>query len=162
MEERMNTEFVSDVVTALIGLVSGAILTYFGAVVKLRKELEAEYDKDLRSKRIEVYKELWSQLQLLARYDRPKPIKRKTLEKLTVAMREWYFEVGGLYLSEEARKDYFALKETIKDVLESRKYRADEVLDSPELDLLLEKASLLRARLTRDVGTRKSSPIADS
>jgi hypothetical protein len=97
-------------ITGLIGLASGAILAYLGAILKFRKDLEAEYDKDLRNKRMEAYKDLWSHLQVLARYDRPKPLNRQTLEELTVAMREWYFEIGGLYLSEEARKSYFDLK----------------------------------------------------
>ncbi len=158
----MNNAIVNAIITGLIGLASGAILAYLGAILKFRKELEAEYDKDLRNKRIEVYKELWSQLQLLARYDRPKPLNRKTLEKLTVAMREWYFETGGLFLSEESRKAYFDLKQGIKDILENSKYRADEALDLPDVEALVDKASLLRARLTKDVGTRKSSPIADS
>jgi hypothetical protein len=50
----------------------------------------------------------------------------------------------------------------IKDFLESDKYRGKKVLDSADQEHILEKASLLRARLTKDVGTRKSSPIADS
>jgi hypothetical protein len=162
MEEQVDTNIVNAIITALIGLVSGAILAYLGAVLKFRKDLEADYDKDLRNKRIEAYKDLWSHLQLLARYDRPKPLNRQTLEDLTIAMREWYFEVGGLYLSEEARKSYFDLKQTIKDFLDSDKYRGKKALDIADEELILEKASLLRARLTKDVGTRKSSPIADS
>jgi hypothetical protein len=161
-EEPMDIEIVKTIVAGLFGLVSGAVLAYLGAVLKFRKDLEAEYDKDLREKRIETYQTLWSHLQLLARYDRPKPLNRKTLKELTVAMHKWYFETGGLYLSEDTRKDYFDLKKIIKDILESGKYRGDEALDPPDLPLILEKASLLRAQLTRDIGTRKSSAIADS
>lgn len=119
----MDPSIMNALITGLIGLASGGTLAYLGAILKFRKDLEAEYDKDLRNKRIEAYKDLWKHLQLLARYDRPRPLNRQTLEELTVAMREWYFETGGLYLSEETRKSYFDVKETIKDLLDSDKYR---------------------------------------
>jgi hypothetical protein len=150
------------IITGLFGIASGAILAYLGAVLKFRKDLEAEYDKDLRNRRIKAYQELWKHLQLLARYDRPKPLTSQTLGELSVAMRHWYFEVGGLFLSEETRNTYFDLKQAIQQVVES-KYSADEILDEkPEGKRILEQGSLLRARLTHDVGTRKSSPISDS
>jgi hypothetical protein len=150
------------IITGLFGIASGALVAYLGAILKFRKELEAEYDKDLRSKRIEVYKALWDPLQALARYDRPKPLSPQTLEELTVAMRNWYFEVGGLYLSEDARTSYFDLKQAIQDILNNRKYRPKDMLDPHDSKIVLEQGSLLRARLTQDVGTRKSSPVADS
>jgi hypothetical protein len=153
---------LSTLITGLIGVASGAILAYFGAVVKFRKDLEAEYDKDLRNRRLEVYKELWKHLKVLARYDRPKPLTPQTLDELSISLREWYFDVGGLYLSEHTRDIYFEIKKMIQGLLESDKYRPDQVLENPDSRLLLDKASLLRARLTHDVGTRKSSPIADS
>lgn len=157
----MENPIVNSMITALIGLASGAILAYIGAVLKFRKDLEAEYDKDLRAKRIEVYKDLWNHLGLLARYDRPKALNRKTLKELSVAMRDWYFGVGGLYLSEEARKSYFDLKEMIKNFIEGPQTQKVEDSD-PALQAMLAQASLLRSHLTRDVGTRKSSPIANS
>jgi hypothetical protein len=150
------------IVTGLFGILSGVLLTYLGAVLKFRKDLEAEYDKDLRSTRIKVYQGLWNSLQLLARYDRPEPLNPKTLGKLSLEMREWYFQTGGLYLSEETRNSYFDLKETIRKVLDSPKYRPDDVLDPEDSQNVLHKGSLLRARLTQDVGTRRSSVIADS
>jgi hypothetical protein len=153
---------VAAIITGLLGIASGALVTYLGAILKFRKELEAAYDKDLRDKRIESYKELWEHLQLLARYDRPKPLNLQTLEELSVAMRQWYFEVGGLYLSEETRSNYFDLKQSLKDLLDGPKYREGEALTEHDSKVLIGEASLLRARLTRDVGTRKSSPVADS
>jgi hypothetical protein len=158
----MHLDIVVAIISGLFGIVTGALVTYVSAILKFRKDLEAEYDKDLRSKRIEVYMELWKHLQILARYDRPKPLNKQTLQELTVAMRQWYFEVGGLYLSENTRNVYFDLKKAIQTILENDKYQAGELLDIIDSANILEKASLLRARLTKDVGTRKSSPIADS
>ena len=148
----------TEIVTALFGLASGALLTYF----KFRKDLEAEYDRDLRTRRLTVYAELWTHLKLLARYDRPEPLVEATLRKVTESMRDWYFDVGGLYLSEDARTAYFKLKGTIQALLDNPKYSHGAELDSTDSDTVLAQASLLRAQLTKDVGTRKSSPVADS
>jgi hypothetical protein len=124
----MSDEIAVVIITGLFGIVSGALIAYVGAVLKFRKDLEAEYDKDLRSKRIEGYKELWQQLQLLAKYDLPKPLNIQTSQELTVSMRTWYFEAGGLYLSEDTRAFYFDLKRTIKEIFDSKKYQENELL----------------------------------
>jgi hypothetical protein len=97
---------------------------------------------------------------LVARYDRPKPLNVETLTELTVSMREWYFEKGGLYLSEAARTAYFELKDSIQKAL-GRPEGARE-FEQSDIPQILNDASLLRAQLTKDVGTRKSSPVADS
>jgi hypothetical protein len=157
----MGKDILVAIVTGLLGIISGALVAYVSAVLKFRKDLEAEYDKDLRNQRINVYKDLWRRLDLVARYDRPKPLNASTLQELTVSMRQWYFEIGGLYLSEESRKTYFDFKKTIEKLLKSSKYEAGELLNPQDTTIVLDQASLLRARLTKDVGTRKSSPIAD-
>jgi hypothetical protein len=54
----MNIDIVVAIIAGIFGIISGALVTYVGAVLKFRKDLESEYDKDLRSKRIESYKEL--------------------------------------------------------------------------------------------------------
>jgi hypothetical protein len=65
-------------------------------------------------------------------------------------------------LSEDTRAFYFDLKRTIKEIFDSKKYQENELLVETDSAGLLNKASLLRASLTKDVGTRKSSPIMDT
>jgi hypothetical protein len=185
-------------ITGLLGILSGALasLLKFRNDLELsrqqfRNDLRAEYDKDLRERRIEVYKGLWHLLQYLGRYDRPKPLTPQTLQELTVEMRKWYFGGGGLYLSQKSRKTYFDLKETLRDVLDKtkddpqqsegsrRRYsdlkRAikdvldktkngleDVPLDNEDTKPVLDQAHLLRDSLARDVGTRKPSAIAEA
>jgi hypothetical protein len=178
---------LNTIVTASLGIVGGVLVAYVGAVLKFRNDLKAEYDKDLRNRRIEAYQGLWHLLQYVGRYDLPKSLTPKILKELSVEMRKWYFGGGGLYLSEESRTTYFDLKQDIKDVLHKTKYHrpndvpldpedselvdvlldpedselVDVPLDPEDSKLVREKGSLLRKSLTHDVGTRKASALAD-
>ena len=130
-------------VTGVVGLVAGIA----GTAYKSRKELESKYDIDLRKKRIDVYKKLWSELQVLAKYS-PPPFSRETVEQLSVAMRCWYFEQGGVFLSKRARNAYFDLQEALVQTL--------ELLDDPAplRELLRKRGSTLRTAMAEDVATR--------
>jgi len=157
------TNIVVAIITGSFGLVTATAVAFLAATLKFRKDLEAEYDKDLRSRRIEVYKGLFHLLQFLARYDLPKSLSPRTLQQLSVAMREWYFEMGGgLYLTEETRTSYFALKKAIKNVVEKHdnvEESFEVILDPRDSAEILKKGSDLRWHMTQDVGTRQSSPI---
>jgi hypothetical protein len=100
-------------VTGAVGLIAGVV----GTAYKSRKALESEYDIDLRKARIEVYKELWSALELLAKYS-PPGFSRGSVEQLSVTLRRWYFERGGIFLSKRARNAYFDLQEALVQTLE--------------------------------------------
>ena len=121
------------------------------------KDLQAEADKDLRNQRLQVYEDLWKLLPVLARYDRPKPLNTGTLQELTAAMRDWYFDKGGLFLTEESRPAYFKLKDAIAEALESLKDQPEKELDEPQVRSLVESASDLRTRLANELGTRKTT-----
>ena len=53
------------VLSLLTGLIPGAItavVTYFATFARARLDLTIEYDKELRQKRLEAYRELWKRL----------------------------------------------------------------------------------------------------
>jgi len=148
----------SGAVSAFIGAASAYLL----AVLKYRKDLESEFDKSIRNERIRTYPELWRHLELLARYDRPAPLDLDHLQDLSVAMRKWYFECGGIYLSESTRVSYFDLKDRLRTAVESLSRPDAAASREGNMPELIGAASLLRAHLTRDLGTRRSAPVADS
>jgi hypothetical protein len=139
----------------ILGALLGAATTYLVAVLKLRKELEYRYDTDLRDKRIPQYLELWKLLEVLAKYARPREVTCDDLRTLATSLRQWYFEKGGLYLSERSRGAYFALQDAIKTELDSKPSPGGEVI-SGTFEALRTRGSDLRTALTRDVGTRKA------
>ncbi len=143
-----------DLSEVLVSFALGVVSSYLGLYWKVRKELEADYDKDLRANRFRAYATLWRALQPLAKYARPAPLNAGSSEAMSVELRRWYFEEGGIYLSERARDAYFRLQNEIQSVL-SRYRGTDHELKEPDFEGLRRTGSLLRTAMTLDLGSRK-------
>jgi hypothetical protein len=123
-----------------------------------RRTLALQYDTELRRERLAVYADLWARLEVLNKYGRSSPrLSRVDTEKLVADLKRWYFQVGGIYLSEPTRNDYFALQDALQHALATaRVERAElESTDSDAFEFVRLRSSRLRTSLTRDVGTRK-------
>ena len=66
-------------------------------------EREAKADEYLKNRRIEVYTELWKHTKTWARSYRGEEQKDKDAKMLFDYLHEWYFDVGGMFLSEMNR-----------------------------------------------------------
>jgi hypothetical protein len=115
---------------------------------------ERPSDPAIRALRVTPYSELWKLLKPLARYDLPQPITITLLTELSIALRDWYFDTGGLFLSEAARTPYFALKETIRVISERARQDGIAQLRNEEIAHVLAAASALRKQLAEDLDTR--------
>lgn len=145
----------ADLLKAIVGLVTGAFGTYFGLYWKIKRELIAQYDHDLRTERVEHYKDLWAATEILAEYSPPEPVTKAGLEKLAATLRHWYFAGGGIFLSEKARDAYFALQDTIVKALDAIARQATEANSiADELKPVRQASSRLRTILTWDIGSR--------
>ena len=90
-----------------------------------RRTLALQYDTELRRERLAVYADLWSRLEVLNKYGRSSSrLSRVDTEKLVADLKRWYFQVGGIYLSEPTRSDYFALQDALQHALASAAGRA--------------------------------------
>ena len=151
------SEFVTTVLGAGLGLLTGVVLALLGS----RQRLEVEYDIELRKHRIEAYQALWKILEPLAYYSPPSAVTYAVARDLSQALRSWYFEVGGLFLSERSREAYFDLQKglggVIKEPLDAR-YRP---LGPRRFDRLRSLASTLRTASTQDVATRVKAKRTD-
>jgi hypothetical protein len=149
--------------SVLIGGVAGlvsAVLTHFSTRAKLRLDLAAEYDKKLQENRLEAYKELWAMLEPLAKYGRGK-VTYNILQGVSDSSRVWYFQTGGIYLTERSRKPYFDWKVALQGLIDNPKLAGE-----PELELKIEllapviqTGSVLRTALSDDIGTKRLSRI---
>jgi hypothetical protein len=139
--------------------------------------LSTEYDIKLRENRVVAYSKLWTLLEPLAKYARPQPVTNKSTLYLWKGCREWYFKIGGLFLTENARTTYFLFMDEIQEVLEEAiedpdqyediafmpykklkdKVQAkvqDNELPKPTLQRLIDRGHDLRTTLVEDIGTR--------
>lgn len=149
-------------VAALVGAFLGIITTYVGAVVKFRQDLRAEYDKDLRTQRILEYRTLWKLTAIFPKYGRTHNVTQADLQGLAVALRDWYFDGGGMYLSDESRGAYFALQEELGARMQPDSSADEVIVDEPVYEAIRSKCSALRKKLVEDVGTRKEPEIAQA
>jgi hypothetical protein len=156
----MPDTFQSILIGGAAGLVS-AIITHFSTRAKVRLDLAAEYDKNLQETRLETYKELWGMLEPLAKYGRVEAVTYAALRSISDKSRTWYFQKGGIYLTERSRKPYFKWKEVMQSVLDipDLAKQPDAVLASEQLDPILAAGSALRTALSDDIGTKRLSRV---
>lgn len=138
------------IIVAVISLLSGVLVTYLGAILKFRKDLQAKYDIELRDRRICHFTKLWASLEPLAKYSPSAQITYDTIQNLSENLRKWYFNEGGLYLTEASRKTYFGLqKEFVKTLRQGIKKQVGIMLRESE-----SKENLLKM-VERDIGKSK-------
>jgi hypothetical protein len=178
------------VVAALLGTLIGAAvgviaaaLTLLGVYVKARTDLklkeverdnqiamarwnlEAEYEKDLRKTRIEVYKELFVILKLIIGSERiTNNLTESSIQNIVDKLRDWYYEKGGVFLSTPSYHHFMMLQVYLyRDFLIPLK--DNEAIEDDDLFKTGEKiarASLdLSESLIDDINTRKAISFPD-
>jgi hypothetical protein len=118
----MNEAALSLATGLISGLVS-AVITFFVTRAKVRLDLTAEYDRKLRSERLDAYRDLFKRLKPLARYSAERPLSYKLIRDTSEDLRDWYFDVGGIYLSKQSRDPYFHLKGLMQKIIDKEKFR---------------------------------------
>lgn len=146
-------EVLTSLLTAALGLGTGAVLAILGS----RKRLEVEYDIELRGHRIEAYQALWKILEPLAYYSPPEAVTFAVARDLSMALRSWYFEIGGLFLSERTRDAYFNLQKGLGGVIKEPVEHDHLAVGDKRFERLRGAASTLRTVSAHDVATRVKS-----
>jgi len=128
------------------------ISAFLGALVSHFLTQRRGLDLAVYKHRGEVYKLLWQKTSLLPNWPRRKDVTYALIRALSVELRTWYFEVGGVYLSDPARKAYGNLQ-TVLNKFETAP--DSETLATEHYDLLRDRCSDLRSELTHDLLSRK-------
>ena len=143
----MEGTVMAAVVTAAGGLCVAAltgIISYRTARWNIRKDFEIE----LRRQRLDAFKKLWALSQPLAKYGRTEAVTPSVIALLSQELRRWYFEEGGMFLSDSSRSAYFEFQESLTDVIKVQAGTAEEsVLDASTFESLRIKGSKLRTAL---------------
>ncbi|MEA3041900.1 MAG: hypothetical protein QOC65_1389 [Sphingomonadales bacterium] len=154
----MPDDLTAALVTAAVTAALTWGTTYYGMKAKIRHDLVAQYDKDLRDRRLTAYAALWALTEPLARFSPARPLSGKGAHLLSRTLRRWYFR-DGLLLSAKARKAYFALQNglTGKDVAAAS--AGSEPLDPVVVEKLRKASTVLHTALCGDVGSRNPPMI---
>ena len=159
----MDASIVTPVVTGIAGvLVASSIALVKGAIASRSKENE-----ELRSWRLKAYPVVWKLTSTVPRWPRSNPSYRE-LWSLHYALRDWYYNTGGLYLSANARARYGDMQELLDTYLGDRARDDDAPVPRPAsgtawahspYKALMDACSAFRTALTEDLATRRSRSI---
>ncbi len=147
---------MTDVFTVIVSALIGAIVSYVGATLKNFIDARAKVDASLRETRIPVYKELWKKTELLPKWSRSEDITYERLDQFSSELRDWYFNQGGVFLSERARAAYGNLQDTIHFVLPKKEKKHN--LSIEDYEQVRQMCSKLRTELTNDLLSRRGAP----
>ena len=148
-------ELLIAVVTAMLSVAT----TYVALRTKIRGDLEAEYDKDLRERRLTAYSALWALTEPLALYSPPEPLTAQGARLLSERLRSWYFS-DGILLSTAARDAYFTLQRKLTAEPVAAAPARTRPLDPSIVGELQEASSAMRTALSADVASRRAPMIA--
>ena len=155
----MSEDLLIAAATVLVPALLSAWLTYWALGARIRGELEAQYDKDLRDRRLAAYAGLWALTEPLARYSPPETLSPNGARSLSMRLRSWYFR-DGIVLSVAARDAYFALQKRLTAMPADAASGPADPLSDPVLDVLRAASSAMRTALARDVASRRPPMIA--
>ena len=159
----MDASIPTSVVAGIAAIVGGASVALVQGFVASR----GKENEELRNWRLKVYPAVWRLTSIVPRWPQADPTYHDLWE-LHLALRKWYFESGGLYLSENARARYGEMQELLDAYLAGRD-RDDETpvphrafgaasADSP-YNALMDTASAFRTALTEDLSTRRTKSL---
>jgi len=154
-EARVGKSRMTELLIGVASALTAAVLTYFSSRSKIFLDLTADYDRDLRNKRLDAYRELWRRME---------PLSTSSVDRLSVeiikstreSIRSWYFQVGGIYLSNTCRDEYDRLKYEMIALIDE--YESNDLKSFPSEESALKVVSagkVLRQAMAQDVATRK-------
>jgi hypothetical protein len=155
----MNTLAVVN--TSLIAVVSAGVTAGVAGIVgaragrdKANREHAAQFDVSLRADRARTYPLVWT---IVARL-KPPEVKSLDLPQLAMYRRElddFYYTDGGLYLSRRSVESLIVLWDYADELLAAGTPLGDEGRKG-----IADRSHVLRRCLTRDLGGRSKSPVA--
>ena len=159
----MDGSILTPVITGIAGvIVASSIALVRGAIASRGKENE-----ELRTWRLKAYPAVWKLTSTVPRWPRSNATYQE-LWSLHYALRDWYYNSGGLYLSENARARYGDMQELLDAYLDDRARDDDAPVPRPASGMawaqspykaLMDACSAFRTGLTEDLSTRRSRSI---
>lgn len=141
---------VSAVAALVAGAITAATTSWLGGREKVAQEL--------RESRLAVYPTVWERTSVLSRWP-VTDLAYDGLERLHIDLRRWYYAIGGLYLSENARARYGELQTLVATQLATSGANASTPIPPGAYEALSESASSFRTALTEDLESRRQRSL---
>lgn len=139
-------KILESVVTFLIGSVAGVMLkNWFDYKLMVYEELW--------KKRFDAYRQVFQISSALPLYPEPARLTHEELKEVSEKMRNWYFEGGGLLLSNITRDIYFDVQKSIKTVLKAS--APGKFVSDDEYETVRNNLSALRTEFSNDLMSRR-------
>lgn len=135
---------------AIAGILLGGTFTYIAARLQVRHAANQNQRDRLLGLRTDSFRRLWQATGSIQRRPDPQHLEQLPFGKIVQCLNSWYFNDGGLYLTEACRSSYF----TLLDELDKAQEAAP--LDLVKYQPLYLAASRLRDTLARELETRSS------
>lgn len=113
--------------------------------------------EELREDRLRSYAQVWKRTSTLSSWPRTDAT-YADLKSLHLYLRSWYFCVGGLYMSENARSRYGDMQKLIAAYLD-KSDPLDKRLEEPAYDDLQGACSAFRTAITEDLESRRQRSL---
>lgn len=160
-----SSEFINTLLASFGGSIVavGALAAWLGNVWRDRiartEALLSQIDVDLRTRRIDVYKELWEKTALLPNWPRDESVTYEQLLNFSYDLTDWYFHRGGMYLSGTAQSDgYAALQDTLAQILQDGPTGRLSLEAPDHYGMVRDRCSTLRTLLAIDIESRREAP----
>jgi hypothetical protein len=138
-------------ITSASGLVSGVV----GAGVNTWLANRSKVSDELRDQRLKAYPDVWERTGRFARWPR-NTVTYEALGEFHRDLRTWYFHVGGLYMSENARRRYGRMQELVAAHCTEE---SDASLPPGAYADVMEACSEFRTALTEDLESRRQGSV---
>ena len=146
----MSGALILAIVALISGLITAAVSSWLGGREKAADEV--------RELRLATYPIVWKRTSTLSRWPRTN-LTYADLERFHLDLRKWYYEVGGLFLSEYARERYGDVQQLVDDLLSRDGYGPDDELPTDVYSDLMTMTSAFRTALTEDLESRRQRSL---
>ncbi|MEV8375195.1 hypothetical protein AB0P21_20850 [Kribbella sp. NPDC056861] len=140
---------------ALIGVVIGAVISSLVTWRTARMTVTAAFEGEKYKQRLAIYQALWARTQQIRKTPEDQDLTTAAMATTLTNLDEWYFQTGGLLLTDQARAAYFSLVDAIQSTI---------ALNTPNLspaqyERVYDAATKLRDITATEVRGRSGTPF---
>ena len=140
---------------AVAGVVVGSLLTGVLTWWNDRHTADSALQTEKYKQRLLAYQALWACTSSIRRAPDPSPLPRSSVVDVISRLDEWYFESGGLLLTERSRERYFNFMDELQVFLRSN----NPSVPTADYVSIYTAASELRSQTASEVGGRSTTPM---